>query len=81
MTLREAANKFVELTTWIRELSTPRITEIDDAEAYRENLLVNFRRIGDIAQINVGLMNDYLKPVLDSDRLLTDEELSVLQEL
>jgi len=81
MTLREAANKFVELTTWIRELSTPRITEIDDAEAYRENLLVNFRRIGDIAQINTGLMNDYLKPVLESDRLLTDEELSVLQEL
>ena len=81
MTLREAANKFVELTTWIRELSTPRITELDDEEAYRENLLVNFRRIGDIAQINAGLMNDYLKPVLESDRLLTEEEISVLQEL
>lgn len=81
MTLREAANKFVELTTWIRELSTPRITESVDEEAYRENLLINFRRIGDIAQINTSLMNDYLKPVLESDRLLTDEELSVLQEL
>ena len=81
MTFREAANKFVELTTWIRELSTPRITEIDDEEAYRENLLVNFRRISDIAQVNADLMNNHLKPVLDSDRLLTDEELSVLQEL
>lgn len=81
MTFREAANKFIELTIWIRELSSPRLTNIDDAESYREKLLVNFHRIGDIAQINADLLDNYLNPVLESDRLLTDEELSVFQEL
>ena len=81
MTLKEAADKFVELTTWIRELSSPQLTNTDTAETYRNKLLVNFRRIGDIAQINAGLLNDYIMPVLDSTRLLTDEEISVLQEL
>jgi len=36
MTLREAADKFVEITTWIRELSSPQITDISSAEEYRE---------------------------------------------
>ena len=81
MTLREAAQKFVDYTIWIRELSSPQIIGVDNEESYREKLMVNFNRIGDIAQINSILMNDYLKPVLESDRLLTDEEISVLQEL
>ena len=81
MTLREAAQRFVDYTIWIRELSSPQIIGVDNEESYREKLMVNFNRIGDIAQINSILMNDYLKPILDSDRLLTEEEISVLQEI
>ena len=81
MTLKEAAEKFVDLTIWIRELSSPQLTDIEDAEAYRKKLLLNFRRIGEIAQINAGLMNDHLTPLLDSTHLLTEEEVQVLQGL
>ncbi len=81
MTLREAAEQYVELSTLIRELSSPQIVNVDDAASYREETLANFRRIGDIAQIKTRLLEDHLKPVLDSDRLLTDEELSVLRGL
>ena len=81
MTLREVAEKFVELSTWIRELSSPQIANSEDAASYREELLTNFRRIGDIAQIKTGLLNDYLMPALDSNRLLTEEEVVVLRDL
>ena len=81
MDLREAANRFVDLTVWIRELSSPRLTNISDEEAYREMLLVNFRRIGEIAGINNGLLSDTIIPVLQSTRLLTEEEIAVLLEM
>ena len=81
LTLAEAAEKYVELSTWIRELSAPRIANVEDAAAYREEILTNYRRIGDIAQIKTGLLDDYLKPVLDSDRLLTEDEVEVLRGL
>ena len=81
MTLREVAEKLVELSTWIRELSSPRITDIDDAATYREVLLTNYRRIGDIAQIKTHLLDEYLVPLLESDHLLNEEELSALQYL
>ena len=81
MTLREAANKIVQLTIWIRELSSPQLAQIDNPEAYREKLLINFRRIGEIAPICAGLLKDHLMPVLESTRLLSDEEISVLQEM
>ncbi len=81
MTFREAANKFVELTIWITELSSPQLTIFDNAESYREKLLINFHRIRDIAQINTELLDNYIFPVLESTELLTEEEISVLQEL
>ena len=81
MTLEEAAEKYVELSTWIRELSSPQIANVEDAESYREEVLTNFRRIGDIAQVKTGLLEDYLNPVLESDHLLTEEEVSALRSL
>ena len=81
VTLTEVAEKLVELSTWIRELSSPRITDIADAATYREELLTNYRRIGDIAQLKTGLLKEYLVPVLESDHLLNEEELSALHYL
>lgn len=43
--------------------------------------MVNFRRIGEVAQINERLLKDYLLPVLNDTRLLTEEEISALQEM
>lgn len=81
MTLREVAEKIIELSTWIRELSSPEVTNIEDAATYREKLLTNYRRIGDIAQIKTGLLDEYLVPLLESDHLLNEEELSALHYL
>lgn len=81
MTLKEAANKIVELTIWIRELSSPQLTHIDNAEAYRDKLMLNFRRIGEIASLCSDILKEHLTPVLESSYLLSDEEISALQEL
>ena len=81
MSLRDASDKFVELTVWIRELSSPQLTYINNAESYREKLLINFRRIGDLAHISTGLLDESLAPLLRSTRLLTDEEVAALQGL
>ena len=81
MTFREAADRFVELTVWIRELSSPQLTNINDEEAYREKLLINFRRIGEIAGINNSLLSEELMPVLEGTRPLSEEEIAVLLEV
>lgn len=81
MLLREAAEKYVDLSTWIRQLSSPQIANVDNAASYREEFLTHFRMIRDIAQVKTDLLEVYLRPVLDSDRFLTDEELSVLRYL
>ena len=79
--LREAAEKYVELSTWIRELSSPQIVNIYDATSYRKEYLTHFRIIRSIAQVKTDLMEVYLRPVLESDYLLSEEELSVLRYL
>lgn len=78
MTLKEAAEKFVEYSVWIRELSAPQLGEVKSAEEYREKLVLNFMRIGDIAKLNGEAITSCLKPVLESQRLLSEDEVAAL---
>ena len=78
MTLKEAAEKFVEYSVWIRELSAPQLGEVKSAEEYREKLVLNFMRIGDIARLNGEAISSCLAPVLQSQRLLSEDEVEAL---
>lgn len=78
MTLKEAVKKFVEYSLWIRELSAPQLKDVESADAYREKLIRSFMRIGDIAKLNEEAVSSCLMPVLESRRLLSEEEVDAL---
>ncbi|MBQ7626008.1 MAG: HD domain-containing protein [Rhodocyclaceae bacterium] len=77
--MKEALHKYVDLTVTIREMSTPQLSEVPGAAAYREKLLQNFLRIGEISRRNVYLLERYFFPVINADRILTSEETEALQ--
>ena len=72
--------RYIELTTWVRELSTPRISDESTVEEYQEDLLRSFIRIGEISRVNTKILEEHLYPLLEDDRDLTDEELDELYE-
>lgn len=72
--------RYVKLTTWIRELSTPKIKGTSTAEDYREDLLRSFMRIGELAKINQNILNEHLYPLLDPNKDLTEEEMQTMRE-
>ena len=72
--MKSELERYVVLTNWIRELSSPRLSEAENAEEYRALLQRNFERIAELARINEELLNQYIYPALNEDRLLRDEE-------
>lgn len=79
LSLPEALHMYVDLTTWIREMSTPRLDEVPNAEEYRGRLLHNFLRIGELARRNTQLLETYLFPLLKKNGL-AKEEIEALNE-
>ena len=77
LTLPEALHKYVDLTMWIREMSTPRLDEVPNAEEYRGLLLHSFLRIGELARRNTEILETYLFPLLNKEAL-AKEEIDVL---
>ena len=66
-------NRYVEMTNRIRELSSPLLESISNAEEYRVRLLENFRKIGDIARSNNTILDEIYYPLLDTEIPLPDE--------
>ena len=56
MTRQEAFHKYVDLNIWIRELSSPRLSDAVSAEEYGKLLVRSFTRIGDISRLSVDLI-------------------------
>lgn len=54
----------------IRLLSSPQLDGVDTADAFRSMLAGNFRRIGNLAQKNRGVLRDELFPLLHSEKPL-----------
>ncbi|MBR0172574.1 MAG: HD domain-containing protein [Lachnospiraceae bacterium] len=81
MTRQEAFHKYVELNIWIRELSSPRLSDAVSAEEYGKLLVRSFTRIGDISGLSLDIMSNILTPVLLSDNRLTPDERDSLRQL
>ena len=77
---RHEIEQYVELTDWIRELSSPRLSEAENAEEYRELLLRNFKRIAVLSKTNREILDENIYPLLNEDRLLSDDEVTWLYD-
>ena len=78
--MKQEMDRYAVLTSWIRELSSPKLTDADNAEEYRVILHRNFKRIAELARINEQLLEQNIYPALQEDRPLRDEEVACLQE-
>ena len=72
-------HRYFEQTEEIRRLSAPHIRDIDGADSYRETLLENYRRIGELAKDNAVILSTYFYPMLESERKLTSEEIRIMR--
>ena len=66
MDVAQELTRYVELTSWIKELSSPGLKDVDSAEDYRKILLRNFSRIGELARINAEILDAYILPILQA---------------
>ena len=80
MSRAEELDRYAELTEWIRELSCPQIEGIHSAEEYRRRFVRNYVRINELARSSRKILSEVLFPLLEVDRLLTDEETEDLIE-
>lgn len=71
---------YVELTNQIRALSSPQVEEIDGEEDYRETLLENFVRIGELARANGRILENYFTPLMDDNRALDGRDVVNLRD-
>lgn len=72
-------HRYVETTSWIRELSAPQLTGVKSAEDYRVNLLHNFTRIGELARANSRILNVSYYPLIKSEDPLTEGDIQAIR--
>ena len=71
-------DRYIELSKWIRGLSSPDIDDTENAEAYRQDLLRSFNRIGELSHINQTILNEIYYPLIFSEEAITDETCETL---
>ncbi len=65
---------YIKRISEIRALSTPSLSDINDADEYRERLRSNFIRIGELATENRRFLDTRLFPILNSEEAIDDED-------
>ena len=76
--IRERLHQYVENITLIRELSSPMVNEVDNAEDYRELLINNFTRIGELAKENTEILNNYYFPLFNDEGDIDRDKMDVM---
>lgn len=71
--MHDGLNKYIELSTMIRELSSPKISDTASAEEYRLDLIKSFNRIGELAKINQSILDEHFFSVVSSDDKVSEQ--------
>ena len=66
--------EYVERMKEIRLLSTPDLSGVKNADEYSDYLISNFKRIGELARENRKIIDEFVKPILGTERVLDEEE-------
>ena len=78
MSRAEDFNRYAELCEWIRELSAPQIEGIPSPAEFRKRFERSFARINELIRTCKHILDASLFPLLNTDRLLTAEEVDDL---
>ena len=66
---------YVKNTAQIRFLSSPKLSDVEDASGYRALLRENFVKIGELAKENREILDTLVYPVLLAEEGIPDEKL------
>ena len=78
--LPEELKRYVVLTKWIRELTTPALDEIESADRFRAIMARNFARIGELSRINTAILKDHYFPLLEKEQLRSEENRECIRQ-
>ncbi|MBO5564545.1 MAG: HD domain-containing protein [Lachnospiraceae bacterium] len=78
MDRNESLQLYIDQTLDIRELSSPQVQDMQDAEEYRLALLRNFTKIGRIGQENNEILRTHWLPLMHSQDPLANEDKEAL---
>ena len=76
----EKLKEYIERTKEILELSSPLVTGINNSEEYRLHLQSSFQKIGELSRENNQILNEYFFPMVEKDRIPTEEEVAIMRE-
>ena len=76
----EVLNRYAELTQLVKELASPNIVAISNAEEYRDSLLHSFRQISELSKINEEILTEYIYPTLNSDKQLNEKDVEDIRD-
>ena len=71
---------YINITNEIRTLSSPLISDIKDAEEYKKVLMANFTYIAELRKEKIGIMKNYILPLIYNEKPLRKEETALLSD-
>ena len=76
----EELKRYIVLTKWIRELTTPALDEIESADRFRAVMARNFARIGELSRINTAILKEHYFPLLEKENLLSEKNREIIRQ-
>ena len=73
--------RYQNATLQIRELSSPRVDEVESEDQYYGLLMKNFARIGELSVCNQKILEEHLYPLLEEEHVLSESERESLWEI
>ena len=74
MSRAEDFMRYLELSEWIRELSTPELTGVKNAKEYVKKIGVNYQRMRELNRTGVAIVQEHVYPSLAREEKLSEEE-------
>ncbi len=77
--IKAKLHRYIDNTSLIRELSSPKISEVNNSEEYRKLLIKNFVKIGELSKENSAILEAYYFPLMESAKELDREDIEIIR--
>ena len=78
--MEQSLRRYVDLSSKIRLLSSPKIEDIENADDYRNTLVDNFTEIGEISDEINQILDNTIHPLINSDNPLSEDQVVLLHD-